>query len=148
MFQVNILYVAVTRAKRRLVVNSSLRAFLLVTGAWNSVSLRGVAGRRTSGDGSSSSPPVDEARSSGSNCSLCGVRADAGGGGNRLDLDSRVQATDAQQLVRDVFGRERCRRCYLLLSSTDRSQSKYVRYGVDFFRWFDSISGSTFAGST
>ncbi|CAM9815047.1 unnamed protein product [Ectocarpus sp. 4 AP-2014] len=97
--EVNILYVAVTRAKRRLVVNSSLRAFLLVTGAWNSVSLRGVAGRRTPGEGSSSSPPVDEARSSSSHCNLCGRRADAGGGGNRVDLLSRAQAADAQQLA-------------------------------------------------
>ncbi|CAM9746088.1 unnamed protein product, partial [Ectocarpus sp. 13 AM-2016] len=97
--EVNILYVAVTRAKRRLVVNSSLRTFLLVTGAWNSVSLRGVAGRRTPGGGSSLSPPVDEARSSSSHCNLCGGEADAGGGGNRVDLLSRAQAADAQQLA-------------------------------------------------
>lgn len=110
MLQVNILYVAVTRAKRRLLVNSSLRAFLLVTGAWNSVSLRGVAGRRTPGDGSSSSLSVDEARSSSSsNCNLCGGRADAGGGGNRVDLLSRARAADAQQVVRCVLREEPCR---------------------------------------
>lgn len=31
----------------------------------------------------------------------------------------------------------------LLLSSTGRFQSKYVRYGVDLFRWFDLLFGST-----
>lgn len=106
--QVNILYVAVTRAKRRLVVNTSLRAFLANTGAWNSVCLRGVVGCEGGGAGggagggdAASPPPASSAR-----CALCGGRADVGGGGDRLEGLTRAQAAAATEEVsaRDASG--------------------------------------------
>lgn len=92
----NILYVAVTRAKRRLVVNSSLRAFLANTGAWNSVCLRGVASCRPDGEGggTASSTSVESGR-----CALCGGRANVGGGGDRLEGLTRAQAAAAAEEV-------------------------------------------------
>ncbi|CAM9340718.1 unnamed protein product, partial [Scytosiphon promiscuus] len=89
--EVNILYVAVTRAKRRLVANSSLRAFLAMTGAWNSVCLRGVA------------IAAGTSNSSGSNgkdkCASCGRNADVGGGGCRLERLSRAKGGSATEQV-------------------------------------------------
>lgn len=52
--QVNILYVAVTRAKRKLVLNSSLSDFFANTGSWDSVCLRGVSTMRDSNRSSAS----------------------------------------------------------------------------------------------
>lgn len=98
--QVNILYVAVTRARRRLVVNTSLRAFLANTGAWNSVCLRGVAGCRlgeVAAAADTASSPLAESASA--RCALCGGRADVGGGGDRLAGLSRAQATAASEEV-------------------------------------------------
>lgn len=99
--QVNILYVAVTRAKRRLVVNTSLRAFLANTGAWDSVCLRGVAGRLPGeGGGGGGAAGGDAAESASSaRCALCGGRADVGGGGGRLEGLTRAQAAAAAEEV-------------------------------------------------
>lgn len=68
---------AVTRAKRVLVLNASLKVFLSNTTAWNSVSLRGVVGA-SNGDkmqGSTSNVKTSI------RCSICG-RADSLGGGS------------------------------------------------------------------
>lgn len=67
---------AVTRAKRVLVLNASLKVFLSNTAAWNSVSLRGVLGASSDDNMKASTSNVKTSI----RCSICG-RADPLGGG-------------------------------------------------------------------
>lgn len=74
----NILYVAITRARRLLVLNSTLRKLLENMGAWNSLSLRSVTGAdgragRSVARGDDSQQHVK--------CSCCGSSASIGGSG-------------------------------------------------------------------
>lgn len=112
--QINILYVAVTRAKRRLFLNPSLRFFLESSGGlWNSLYLRGVS--RRPGD-RVSQPLTQQQQQQGEavpphGCVCCRCPALIGGGGTRADrLDrqeviaagSRLDAQDA--LLRKAAG--------------------------------------------
>lgn len=76
--QVNLLYLAMTRAKHLLVVNGDMRDFLRTKEAWNSVSLRAVTKTEPEVDATLSAPGNLRDNPS-STCNICG-RAVSGDG--------------------------------------------------------------------
>lgn len=100
---------AVTRAKYQLILNASLRDFLTLTAAWNSVYLRGVCtqtgalsrGFTSTNNGATiaAAPP----RPAHVLCALCQAPANVGGGGRRsiATTASRQQAYAAARTSPD-----------------------------------------------